>query len=78
LIVIPKAILIEKLSCYTVFNFLKMKNVTIVLIFKFSICCAKPEGDKMSRNSTVYEQFSRIVVVLYRVYVLISSGTVWD
>jgi hypothetical protein len=53
LIVRPKAILIGKLSCYKVFNFRKIKNMTIVLIFVISIYDAKPDGDKLVRNSTV-------------------------
>ena len=30
-----------------------MKNMTTVLIFKISVYDAKPDGDKLVRNSTV-------------------------
>ena len=52
LIVIPNAILIGNLSCSKVTNCCKMKDMKIVLIFKFCVCGVIPDGDKLFRSST--------------------------
>jgi len=50
--VTANAILIGNVSRCKISNCRKMKNMTVVLIYRFSVCGGKADGDKLFRNST--------------------------
>jgi hypothetical protein len=67
------------LSCCKVWNWIKIKNTTVVLMFRFTACVGKADGENLFRNSTGQKSWPSLSS-WYAVYTTVSPGTglVWS